>query len=334
MNISNETIQVGVHPFNGGKMAFSQCCFSKRESQIFFCMNNSRDVPNGDAEIFDENGKLATGGVKVSPVNGSISSIFEVNVTFQNPGRYVLHISDDFGNVHKLPLTVLGDLVIGEDNPFNTKDDKYSIISRIYFEIIKYFSSPNDRILEAGSSTGHLSLELGKMGYNFISLIDVLPGPIDKAKKIFSDNGVEPIFHVGDFLDHRGEYDFVWNTGLICSGFEDSMKERFIKKSSEISPKLLVICGDNIRAYSEIEKSRERENRGDTPRGGDPNMPVGVGSAVTYPGLNVPTIFSKYYDRVFTGMLSQKDGYSGSERFWTYGENKSPSLAKSKSGFQ
>lgn len=311
-----------IHSFNGGNVAFAQSCFAGRPTTIFFCPN-CPDVSfsMNEAEII----RLADNSViqkaRLAPLKESVTEAYEIVCQIDEPGRYYIRVTDDSRDTHDITFTVLPPIPADNDNPFLLKKDKYSKISMIYFDILRYFSFPDEKILEAGSSTGHFTLEMGKRGYQDVSIMDVRPGPIGKAAKNFSDHGVKASFHVGDFLEHGESYDFIWNTGLFCSGFPDDVKEAFIKKAASLAPRLLVICGDNIRRYPGLSEKAKRIERGSLPRGGDPKMPVGVGAAITYPGINVPEIFSRHFDCVYTGMITQDEGYPGSERFWTYGEN-------------
>ncbi|GAM11534.1 hypothetical protein OR1_03850 [Geobacter sp. OR-1] len=50
-----------------------------------------------------------------------------------------------------------------------------------------------DRILEFGSSTGHISFRIAKEGYN-VNLLDVRAEPINEARQIFSKNKVNARF--------------------------------------------------------------------------------------------------------------------------------------------
>ncbi len=259
--------------------------------------------------------------LKISEVENSRTRLFETYVEVESDGLYELVLTLDNGELMKRKLMCLGELNISHQNPFINSADKYGKISRIYYEILQFFIPKGISVLEAGSSTGHLSFELAKEGGRKVSLIEIRPKAVKVGKKKFEESGLSVDYFLGDFLDHDIEYDFIWNTGLFCSGFDDKMKESFVRKASELAGSLLVICGDNVRAYPQMEMEEKRKERGSIPRGGNPDLPIGVGAAITYPGINVPTIFSKNFKNVYTGMISQSDGYAGSERFWTFGTN-------------
>ncbi len=311
-----------IHTFNGGTVPFSQSLFAGRAGQLLFCLNDPELEAGGTATLSTEETDTVVGQVEVRPEEGSSTRLYQTEITLDHPGRYRLRLQDGAGGAHEATLSVLDALSDPADNPFSESDGKkYSKISKVYYRILRHFTQPGHKILEAGSSTGHFSRTMALAGYEQISLLDVRPKPIEQARQQFAKSGVAAQFYVGDFLEHQQSYDFVWNTGLICSGFNDATKEKFIRKAAECSPKLLVICGDNVRKYPELHDHRVRSARGDLPRGGDASLPVGVGAAVTYPGVNVPEIFARHFSTVYTGMISQQEGFAGSERFWTYGEN-------------
>jgi hypothetical protein len=161
-----------------------------------------------------------------------------------------------------------------------------NIVSLRFMPILIRFAKKTDRILEFGSSTGHMSFILAKDGYN-ISLLDIRKDPICEAIETFSHYNIKALFYNEDFLSHNNEYEFIFNSGLLQC-FIDSDREKFIKHSSRISKKLLLFypLRDKIIPQKDLSKIN------------------GVEGCEEYPTSSIYKIVSHHFNNMERGIIS------------------------------
>lgn len=190
---------------------------------------------------------------------------------------------------------------------FKKNDSPYqwNIVSQRFYELVKKFAKKNDKILEFGSSTGHISYRLAKDGYD-LTLLEIRPKVIDMAKDIFLKSGVKANFIYGDIFNENDQYDFAWNSGLIQC-FEDKRKEELIKKISLISKGMLLFYPD-----TENPKKVKGSNKDITP---------GVGNAKEYSIKKIPEIAYKYFSEIYLGTLKAENIKLDYDMYWLYAKN-------------
>ncbi len=312
---------IAIHSFNGGTIPYAQSVFAGRMGRFFFCFDNNADAMPVTIRVMDESGNPVEASARWQPVDDAQSRLFAAEVTIAAPGRYLVEVATENGETGAVQLTALDKLQRAPGNPFDPAESKYDKIANFYYDIVSHFIPREFDIIECGSSTGHITQAILADGQKSAALIDIRPAPIRKAREIFAAAGLRAEFFVGDYLDHEGHYDLVWST-VTASGFPDPMKDKFIAHSARLAPRLLFICGDTIWNYDDITTAEGRIERGSKVRSGNPKYPAGVRSGPTYPGINAPAICARYFRHVHTGMITQEEGYAGSERFWTYAEGR------------
>lgn len=178
---------------------------------------------------------------------------------------------------------------------------RFNVVSKNFPGVIKKFITKKDKILEFGSSTGHVSYHLLKEGYN-ISLLDIRKEPIVFAEKKFTASGITTNFYHQDFFEHEKIYNFIWNSGYIqcCS---DKEKEELIKHCASISNKLLLFWPNKS-----IEQRNEVEG-----------IIKGFKDAKEYDTNNVFSIINQYYKKIIVGDIINVDTPYFFK--WCYGEN-------------
>lgn len=174
-------------------------------------------------------------------------------------------------------------------------------VSSKFMPIITSFASRSDRVLEFGSSTGHMCFAMAKNGYD-VSLLDIREEPIREATEIFTSCNVKAKFYIGDFLGHSQTYDFIFNSGLLqCLKDED--KRIFVEHAAKISSKLLLfypIRHDTIfaRGASKIQ---------------------GVDGCIEYSTQTIRSIVMSHFNKTKHGVLSYIDGLD-CDFEWVFGE--------------
>lgn len=98
------------------------------------------------------------------------------------------------------------------------------------------------RLLEAGSATGHLSINMARMGYS-VTLVDYRRDAIDQAKEAFEKRGLEASFIHADIREVRGEWDGIWGTGILQCYPEEAQAE-LIRYEAALAPTALHVYPD------------------------------------------------------------------------------------------
>jgi hypothetical protein len=168
------------------------------------------------------------------------------------------------------------------------------------------FVERQDRLLEFGSSTGHISFRLACEGHR-VTLLDIRPDPIREAAEIFHRAGAEGLFVTGDFLEHYLAYDALWNSGLIQCLSEEK-REQLLEHARKLSDRLLLFYPDT-----------------DSPskvRGQDRSAVPGVGNAIEFSVADVPGLFCRHYNKVYWGRLHGKETGLPFDMYWLHGDNR------------
>lgn len=172
--------------------------------------------------------------------------------------------------------------------------------SEAFYRVIKRFIKKEDKILEFGSSTGHISYRLAKEGYN-VTLLDIRREPIEIARNNFEKNNIRAKFICADIFDCNDKYDIEWNSGLIQC-YEDSDKDKLIKKLASITDRMLLF-------YPDVENPNKR-------RGTDERSCPGVGNAKEYSIKRIPEIIYAHFDEIYYGVLEMKNLGLEYDMYW------------------
>lgn len=183
--------------------------------------------------------------------------------------------------------------------------DPYTPTSEAFYHVLKEFINKQDKILECGSSTGHISYRLAKEGYD-ITLLDIRPEAIDMAKKYFGTNKVIAHFICSDIFNYEERYDFIWSSGLVQC-YNDEKKEELIRHLSSLTNKMLLFYPDT-------------ESEGKT-RGTNELITPGVGDAKEYGIEYIPEIAYRYFNKVYLGVLNSKSLGLSYNMYWLYASN-------------
>ena len=177
--------------------------------------------------------------------------------------------------------------------------------SEAFYRIIKKFIKKEDKILEIGSSTGHISYRLAKEGYN-ITLLDIRKEPIEIAKNNFKKNNIRANFICADIFDYNDKYDIVWNSGLIQC-YDDKDKDKLINKLASITNRVLLF-------YPDVENPSKK-------RGTNEYRVPGVGDAKEYSIKRIPEIFYLNFNEIYHGVLEMKKIGLAYNMYWIYAWN-------------
>jgi len=178
-------------------------------------------------------------------------------------------------------------------------------VSQSFYKIIKSYIKKDDKILEFGSASGHISYRLAKEGH-IVTLLDIRKNEIKVAQNIFKKNNVRATFICRDIFNEFGNYDIAWDSGLIQC-LPDEQKEKLIEKISSISKKMILFYPD-IRDPHKI-------------RGTNQNSIPGVGNALEYDIEKIPEITKKYFHHISTGKLEAVEIKMNYGMYWIYASN-------------
>lgn len=174
--------------------------------------------------------------------------------------------------------------------------------SESFYRTIKKFVRKEDRILEFGSSTGHISYRLAKEGYH-VTLLDIRKEALEIAKNNFKKNNVKADFICADVFDFTEEYSIAWNSGLIQC-FNDDDKDKLMKKLIPISNRVLLF-------YPDVENTYKK-------RGTNEQEVPGVGDAKEYNIRKIPEIILEYFDEFYHGILEMNEIGLDFDMYWIY----------------
>lgn len=154
--------------------------------------------------------------------------------------------------------------------------------------LFRFFPDPCG-LLEAGSNSGHLSIVLAKLGYK-MTLVDRLAKPIALAREEFIRGKINAQFIVDDIRNLNGQWDGVWNTGVVqCYPPEDRLN--LVNKLMELAPCVLFI-------YPDISHPN-------FPNEFDPNFPPGIAGCFEYSIPELPIIVAQRFKTVRYGTLTK-----------------------------
>lgn len=178
--------------------------------------------------------------------------------------------------------------------------------SREFYHVLDRTLHQGERILEFGSSTGHISFRLAREGHN-VSLLDIRAEPINAARQMFAKAGVPARFIVENFLNHHESYDLLWNSGLIQC-LAPAEQDALLEHAAAISPRLLLFYPDTDDSSGKV-------------RGKDAAQLPGVGNATEYPINDLPERFSKHFAKVYWGRLAGRTMDLSFDMYWLQGDN-------------
>lgn len=178
--------------------------------------------------------------------------------------------------------------------------------SEAFYSVIKKFAKKKNRIIEFGSSTGHISYRLAKEGYS-ITLLDIRPQPIEIAKNNFAKKHIKAEFVCADIFSCSQQYDMAWNSGLVQC-FDDVGKEKLIKKLAAMTPRLLLF-------YPDVEDPNKKLGETVAPIHQIP----GVGDAREYGIKRIPEIMYAHFDDLHFGRVTKEKTGLGFAMYWVCG---------------
>jgi SAM-dependent methyltransferase len=177
--------------------------------------------------------------------------------------------------------------------------------SEAFYRVIKDFIRKEDKILEFGSSTGHISYRLAKEGYN-VTLLDIRREPIETAKNIFKKNHIKANFVCGNIFDFNDKYDIAWNSGLIQC-YNNNDKYKMINKLASITNRILVF-------YPDIENPNKN-------KGINEHTVPGVGDAKEYDINRIPEIIYAYFSEILFGIIKMNKIGLNFDMYWIYAKD-------------
>jgi SAM-dependent methyltransferase len=175
-------------------------------------------------------------------------------------------------------------------------------VSEAFYRIIRKFIKKTDKIIELGSSTGHISYRLAKEGYN-VTLLDIRKEAIKTAKQNFKKKNIKAYFICGDIFDITDKYDIAWSSGLIQC-FDDPDKAKLIKKIAGITNRLILF-------YPDVENPNKI-------KGLNKKMIPGVGDAKEYDIKKIPEIIYEYFDELYYGIAGLNEVGLDYSMYWIY----------------
>ncbi len=179
---------------------------------------------------------------------------------------------------------------------------EWTPISEAFYATIKKFIKKEDKILEFGSSTGHISYRLAKDNYD-ITLLDIRDDAIESAKNNFKKNNVKANFICANIFDKNNRYNLAWNSGLIQC-FDDNNKDKLINKLSGITNRLLLF-------YPDVENP-EKE------KGMNEHSVPGVGNAKEYSICRIPEICYDHFTEIYHGVLEKNKIKMKYDMYWLF----------------
>lgn len=167
---------------------------------------------------------------------------------------------------------------------------KTSKTDKVLLKLLADKFSNVSSLLEAGSNTGHLSMKLAKKGYK-ITLVDRLEISIIEAKRKFLLEGVEAEFIIEDIRNLNGEWDAVWNSGVVqCYPLE--IRNELIDKLCHLGKNILLI-------FPLVEHSG-------FPKDFNKDISPGIKGCCEYSVTNIETIISQSFHEIHDGILEAK----------------------------
>lgn len=108
-------------------------------------------------------------------------------------------------------------------------------------EYIDALLDKNLRILIPGCGNSHEAVYLLSQGFTNITLIDIAPTLVEKLQEKFKNNSNLKII-LGDFFEHRGEYDLILEQTFFCA-LPPTMREKYVQKMHSILSEKGILAG-------------------------------------------------------------------------------------------
>jgi len=106
------------------------------------------------------------------------------------------------------------------------------------------------RVLEAGCGGGWQSLALARTGRYSLTLMDFSPNAISHARALFTREGLEAEFVLGDIFDPdlHGDFDLVFNAGSL-EHYDFDAQVQFVRNMGRLSRHYVLVVWPNPRCY-------------------------------------------------------------------------------------
>lgn len=119
-------------------------------------------------------------------------------------------------------------------------------------------------------------------------MLDRLPEPIDIARQRFSTKGLDADFLVDDIANIEGNWDGIWNTGVLQC-YQQAEQSALIEKLCGLALCILVVYPDITHPGF--------------PQAFDPDAPPGISGCVQYPTDQVPEHVARHCSEVHHGII-------------------------------
>lgn len=88
------------------------------------------------------------------------------------------------------------------------------------------------RILIPGCGNGYEAIYLWNSGFKNVHVVDLAKVPLSNIQKRCPEFPAEQL-HRGDFFDHEGKYDFIFEQTMFCA-IDPSLRQRYADKVHEL----------------------------------------------------------------------------------------------------
>lgn len=161
-------------------------------------------------------------------------------------------------------------------------------VSKTLFNILKKNINKNEKILEIGCASAHISSIFKKLGFD-IKGIEIREDTVIETKEKLLKQKIDFEIITGDILNHKELYDVIWCSGLIQC-WNDKQKELNIEHFSKLAAKGIFFV--------------PKRNRYLPPKTND--FKIAVNGCEEFPTGNIPYILSKYYKTVNYGIIPKE----------------------------
>ncbi len=129
------------------------------------------------------------------------------------------------------------------DIKYKTNDTGWDLgqVSPPIKEYINTLLDKNLRILIPGCGNSHEADYLLSQGFTNITVIDIAPTLVEKLQEKFKNNSNIKIV-LGDFFEHRGEYDLILEQTFFCA-LPPTMREKYVQKMYNLLSEKGILAG-------------------------------------------------------------------------------------------
>ncbi len=158
--------------------------------------------------------------------------------------------------------------------------NKFLPISKIIYNTIKQNTTKEEKILEVGCSSAHISLVLKQKGFN-IKGIEIRKEIVDKTNKFLNKKNIQFEIITGNVLNHNEKYDMLWSSGLIQC-LNNNQKDFFFEHFIKLANKAIFFVPKRINYLPPTKEDYD----------------IAVTGCEEFPTGDIPFILSKYYNKV------------------------------------